>query len=114
MKNSYSKTKWVDNKTPVNAQNLNKIEDAIGDIYTNALDYDDLVPGEGIEMNVTDEGKKEISIAPGVMFSDSCTGIEWTLEEPETPEKNKLYFILNAIEKSLSKIMLNGVTIFQI
>ena len=76
MKNSYSKTKWVDNKTPVNAQNLNKIEDAIGDIYTNALDYDDLVPGEGIEMNVTDEGKKEISTSPGVMFSDSCTGIE--------------------------------------
>ena len=44
MKNSYSKTKWVDNKTPVNAQNLNKIKEAIGDIYTNARDYDDLVP----------------------------------------------------------------------
>ena len=31
MKNVYIKTSWIDNKTPINAANMNKIENAISE-----------------------------------------------------------------------------------
>ena len=46
MKNSYIKTTWIDNKTPVNAANLNKIESALSDLYTNALSSSEILEGE--------------------------------------------------------------------
>lgn len=39
---SYTPTKWVDGTTPVNAQNMNKIEEGIRQLDTNKLDADKL------------------------------------------------------------------------
>lgn len=39
---SYTPTTWVDGKTPVNAQNMNKIEEGIRQLDTNKLDADAL------------------------------------------------------------------------
>jgi hypothetical protein len=112
MKKTYSKTKWVDNKTPVNAQNLNKIESAISDLYNNAVAYDDIEEGDGIEITTDETGSKVISASKTLMSSDTCSGIEWTLGEPESFESDKIYFILGEETKTLEKIILNGVTIF--
>lgn len=113
MKKSYTKTKWIDNKTPVNAQNLNKIENALSEVYEKAMESSDLVEGNGIVINTDGNGRKEISTAPGVLMSTTCTGIEWSQKEPEKWERNKLYFILDPGTKELAKIMLNGITIFK-
>lgn len=113
MKNSYSKTKWVDNKTPVCAQYLNKIESALGDIYAKGLEYNELIQGNGIIVE-DDINGKSISVDSSVVRSTSVTGIEWLFEEPETPEMKKLYFILDPDTNKLSKILLGSVTIFQL
>lgn len=113
MKNSYNKTKWVDNKTPVCAQYLNKIEDAIGEIYEKGLGYDELVQGDGITVG-DDINGKAISVDTSVVRSSSVNGIEWLYGEPETPEIKKLYFILDPDTNKLSKILLGSVIIFQL
>lgn len=113
MKKSYNKTKWVDNKTPVCAQYLNKIEAALGDIYTKGLEYDELIQGDGITIEDEINGKS-ISVDKSVVRSTSITGIEWLYEEPESPEIKKLYFILDPNTNKLSKILLGSVTIFQL
>lgn len=114
MKKSYKKTKWIDNKTPVCAQYLNKIEDAISEVYEKAIESDDLVGGAGVNISTNSSGEKEISLGSEVMISTTCTGIEWCQSIPETWERNKLYFILDPSTKELNRIMLNGITIFNI
>ena len=113
MKNSYNKTKWIDKKTPVCARSLNKIEDALGDLYANAIDSREIEEGDGINIENTDEGFS-FNVDESVMRSDSCTGIEWTTEEPGTFEEKTLYFILDPETGQLDRIMLNGITIFKI
>jgi len=56
MKTNYSKTNWVNNSTPVNAENLNNIENGIYNLYSNALSLSDLINGDGIEIKGTEEG----------------------------------------------------------
>lgn len=106
MKTNYNKTNWIDKKTPVNAQNLNKIERAITDLYNNALGKDDIVPGSGIEIETDESGNKIIS-------SEKKTEIEVVTESPETFESNTLYFILDPETKRLTKIMFGDVTIYE-
>lgn len=113
MEKSYKATKWVDNKTPINAQNLNKIEDGLSYLHENALSKDDIVPGNGIVIEETYNGKQEISLDSGAMFSQTCTGIEWVQEIPEAFDKDKIYFILNSLTKELERIVINGITIFK-
>ena len=56
MKTTYNKTQWVDNNTPINAENLNKIENGISGLYSNALGLSELIEGDGIEIKNTDNG----------------------------------------------------------
>ena len=56
MKTTYNKTIWEDNKTPVNAANLNNIENGISGLYSNALSVSDLIESDGIEIKSTSEG----------------------------------------------------------
>ena len=113
MKNFYIKTTWVDNATPVNAANLNKIETAITDLYQNALSVSDFAKGEGIEMNVTSDKKLEVSVSNRVMMSDSCRGFELVTSEPVDFVDSVLYFVIDPSEKKLKKILLNGITIYE-
>ena len=41
MNKSNKVTKWVDDKTPINAQNLNNIESGLKNLYENGLSADD-------------------------------------------------------------------------
>lgn len=60
MKN-YSRTNWVDNVTPVNACNLNKIETALMRLASGKLEAGDIIEGDGIKIDVA-EGKLIISM----------------------------------------------------
>lgn len=114
MKKSYKKTKWVDDKTIVSAQNLNKIENAISELYQSCVEDSELVEGEGVKIDVDDEGNKRFSVDTSlVQTSLTCTGIEVVSNEPGTPIRGRLYFILDE-ERNLSKIMMNGITIFKL
>jgi len=115
MKTSYIKTKWVDNKTPVNAKNLNKIEEALGDLYENAIGKDEIVGGTGIDIDTDEEGQKVLGVSDSVMMSNTCSGFEFIEDElPNNYDRNKIYFILDSETKTLIKIMLNGITIFEV
>ena len=125
MKNNYIKTTWIDNKTPVNAANLNKIENAISDLYTNAISPSEILEGDGIRIaDATSSSdcygntKKgiQISVSDKIMQSESCKGIDVVTDASSILqfEKDRLYFFLNPETKSLVKIMINGVTIFEV
>lgn len=103
---NYSKTKWVDGKTVVDANRLNKIEEALSEIYDNALGNTDLDEGPGIKIDGT-----KISVDNSVLLSDTISGIEFSVGEPEEIDLKKLYLILKE-DRTLEKIILGGITIF--
>lgn len=114
MKNLYIKTTWVDNATPVNAANLNKIENAITDLYQNALSVSDFAKGSGIDLNITTDKKLEISVTKDLMRSNSCSGIEMVTEEPSEIVESVLYFVVDPETKKLKKIIINGLAIYEV
>ena len=114
MKNVYIKTSWIDNKTPINAANMNKIENAISDLNINALSPSEIVEGEGINISQTKDKKLEFSVAENILRSDSCSGIEVSQGHPSVMDQGKLYFILDPDTKKLAKIMINGVAIYEV
>jgi hypothetical protein len=62
MKNTYQRTNWVDNVTPVNADNLNKIEGAIDELYSGSVGISQLRKGKGVDIKLTDFRDVELSI----------------------------------------------------
>lgn len=117
-KYKYTKTKWVDGQTCVNAAELNRIEKGIEDLYVNALGADQILPGDGIAIDLDEEGNTVISVddeyKEDLVKSQSVKGMEYVISEPSDYEDDVLYFVLNPETKTLTKIMLNGLTIFSI
>ena len=124
MKNSYIKTTWIDNKTPVNAANLNKIESALSDLYTNALSSSEILEGDGIRITNTSCQSDcygnttkgiQFSVSDRVMQSDSCKGVDIVTNTLDILqfEKDRLYLFLDPERKTLVKMVINGVTIFE-
>lgn len=114
MKSIYIKTTWIDSKTPVNAANLNKIENAIYDLYQNALSPSEIVEGDGIKIDITDEKRLQISTTEDVMHSSSCCGIELVTIEPIEPDPHVVYYVLNSETGKLVKILINGVAVYEV
>ena len=54
MKIKYDKTTWVDNETPVNASNMNKIENALETLYNLSLSPSDFNTNSQIKPTVND------------------------------------------------------------
>ena len=93
---------------------MNKIENAISDLYINALSPSEIVEGEGINISQTKDKKLEFSVAENILRSDSCSGIEVSQGHPSVMDQGKLYFILDPDTKKLAKIMINGVAIYEV
>lgn len=115
MKKTYTKTTWVDNRTPVNAKNLNKIESALSDLYESTAEEDQYLPGDHITITDSEDepGKKIISTSADILSTSSLTGIEYTLGEPDDPVLGTIYFVLDPITKRLERIMIGPTTIFK-
>ena len=67
----------------------------------------------GILFDNDNEGNTVIGVDSTVLTSITCTGIEVVTEEPLNPVKNKMYFVLNQ-DMYLSKVQMNGITLFEI
>lgn len=96
MKERYTKTKWVDGKTCVNAANLNKIESGIENLYRNAIGESQLKEGDGISLNKNPEtGDITIGIkAENDLVSSSAVGrIEVVSSMPADPDPMCMYFV---------------------
>ena len=96
MKERYTKTKWVDGKTCVNAANLNKIESGIENLYRNAVGESQLQEGDGISLNKDPmTGNITIGIkAENDLVSSSAVGrIEVVNSMPAEPDPNCMYFV---------------------
>lgn len=78
MRSLYNKTNWVDNKTPVNAENLNNIENGISNLYANSISLSEILGGSGI--NVSPEGSN-VNISLNFRLIDNA---------PETPDSDGL------------------------
>lgn len=114
MKGNYMSTNWEDNKTPVNAANMNNIERGIKNLYQNAIGRSDLVPGNGIKIGTTKEGSLEVATTDQVVKSTSCKEIEFVKGELGLYENGILYFILDPDTGKLKKIMLGKVVIYEV
>lgn len=96
MKERYTKTKWVDGKTCVNAANLNKIESGIENLYRNAVGESQLKEGDGISLNKNPEtgdivvGIKEEN---DLIRSSAVSKIEIVSSMPADPDPNCMYFV---------------------
>lgn len=64
MKNVYQRTNWIDGKTPVNAENLNKIEDALEELYGGSVGISQLKKGKGVDIKLNDFREVEFSANP--------------------------------------------------
>ena len=96
MKERYTKTKWVDGKTCVNAANLNKIESGIENLYRNAVGESQLQEGDGISLNKDPmTGNITIGIkAENDLVSSSAVGrIEVVNSMPAEPDPSCMYFV---------------------
>ena len=93
MNKTYIKTKWVDGKTPVNAQNLGKIEQAIYDLYLKTIDKGSIV-GKGNIVTETDENGNLVITQKELIQSKSLVAIEYSNVEPETKLDGYLYVIV--------------------
>lgn len=99
LKNLYTRTNWVDNKTLVNAERLNNIERGISGLYNASLCASDFEPAEGIEIETTDAGKVKISASPAVKVITA---------EEETYDPGVIYFLLDSAGH-VKKIIINGI-----
>ena len=114
MKNIYVKTTWVDNKTPINAANLNKIENAVSNLYQNALSASDFKEGKGIHLEVKQDKKLEISVSEDVVSSCTVCGIEVvTSYSHDIAETGVMYYVIDPETRKLTKIVFNSVTIYE-
>lgn len=113
MKGNYMRTNWIDNTTPVNANNLNNIERGISNLYQNALSRSDISEGEGIKLGTGKNGELEISTKDTVR-SSSCVGIEFIEEELGVYVDGVLYLLLDSETNKLKKIILNGIVIYEV
>ena len=96
MKERYTKTKWVDGKTCVNAANLNKIESGIENLYRNAIGESQLHGKDGIDITKdTDTGNITIGLAAeNDMVRSSAVGrIEVVERMPAEPDPMCMYFV---------------------
>lgn len=120
MKSVYVKTSWIDNKTPVNASNLNKIENALHYLYSNSLSYSEIKEGEGINVEVTKDKEVKISTSSNIPTSLTIRGIEYIFDQEgcecgcKDPKRGVLYFVLSGETKKLKFIALNGVKLFEV
>lgn len=115
MKTVYVKTTWIDDKTPVNAFNLNKIENAIYNLYASALTPSELTNGKGIKVNTTKNNSVEISVDETVMMSNTSLGIEIIEDNDVIDYNNKIiYFVLDNETKKLKKIIINGISAYEV
>ena len=62
MKRTYTKTTWVNNKTPLDASNLNNIESGIEGLYSDALSLSNFTEGPGISIEALEGGDVKLSL----------------------------------------------------
>ena len=115
MKNKYTKTNWVDGKTPVNSVNLGKIENALEDLYTNAPGKSQITgDGSTIETKISDSGDVKISlIDKNIQKSHSCTGLEVS-DSDENLDPDKVSLVLDPETKELRSIYFKGIKIYEV
>ena len=116
MVKNYNKTVWKDNVTPVNAANLNKIENAIGELFESTLGAANISAGDGIDVNVMDNNKGvEIKVNESVQRSSTIKRIESIIDsENNVYEDDTLYFVLDPDTNKLKKLILNGIRIYEV
>ena len=94
----YIKTEWIDDRTPVNAKNLNKIEDALETLSIDSLDISKIQGVNGIKVVTKDDGGVEISgniqVVPEV--------------EGQSYDTGKVYFVLDPSNQKVKGLVVAG------
>lgn len=99
LKGLYKKTAWADNKTTVNAEKLNNIENGISNLYDSAITAADIKGEDGVNVEVDNSGKVVVKLN---------TQIAIITEELEEYDDNIVYFLLSQ-NGIIQKIIINGV-----
>lgn len=104
----YKKTFWVDGETPVNAQNMNKIEDAIQELADTSLKCSNLEAGEGISIS-SSCGKVTISqetwkVPSAAIVMEDGNSYEEYLKEENAKLRAQIIALKAEIERILEKL----------
>lgn len=122
MKSVYLKTNWIDNKTPVNAANLNNIEKGVDLLFRSSISPSELLEGDGITLEQGEDGTTfsvDETIARSktesgfVLRTKSLAGVEYTVGELASYEPEKVYFVLSE-EYKLTKIVINNRVVYEV
>ena len=115
MKSIYLKTNWIDNRTPVNASNLNNIERGIDTLFKSAISPSELIPVEGGGINIVhDDNGSNFSVDNTVVRSLSILGIEYVEGGLASYEPGIMYFVLSPETKKLTRIVLDNRVIYEV
>jgi hypothetical protein len=115
MKTVYFKTKWVDNKTPVNAANLNNIENGLETLFNTSISNAEIIAGDGINIDYNDDKEGLVfGVDSTVQRSLTLKGVEVVCGEQQIYQEDVLYFILSQVDGKLSRIQLNGNIIYAV
>ena len=86
MRIRYDKTTWVDNETPVDACRLNKIENALEQLFTLAISPSQIEAGNGLTVKILDNGNIKFSVnsEPVLDILEAGPGIKIEKVEDDT------------------------------
>lgn len=99
LRNLYKKTSWINNKTSVDAEKLNNIENGIERLYDSCICASDFEAGDGVKIETTDSGKVKVSIKREIAI---------ITEELEDYDPEVVYFLVSS-NNVIQKIIINGV-----
>lgn len=102
MNKRYIKTNWVDGKTAVNSTRMNNIENAIEELYLEAITPSQIKTGSGLRADITNDGSIQISFQSPVIQSNTVEGVEVLTSDIENKRDGILYFVL--VDGKIDKI----------
>lgn len=102
MNKRYIKTNWVDGKTAVNSTRMNNIENAIEELYLDAITPSQIKTGSGLRADITNDGSIQISFQSPVIQSNTVEGVEVLTSDIENKRDGILYFVL--VDGKIDKI----------
>ncbi len=95
----YKKTAWADNKTTVNAEKLNNIENGLSNLYDSAITASDIKGEDGVKVDVDNAGKVVVKLNTKIAIIN---------EELDEYDNDTIYFLLSQ-NGIIQKIIINGV-----
>lgn len=111
---NYSRIVFKDNETPLNATTMNHLDTAINRLATHSLFPSDIIPGDGINVEATDEGKVKISQKSDRVLSVNINRLDLVYRLPEDASAGEIYLLVSEETGKLQGIYWGTMCLFEV